>query len=160
MCEHGRRRSRCYWCLPIGKMMDSNQYCVCTNRLSPQRIKAKKKLCDKCDTVVRKRVGHVVRDKLLPELPHPPSALDDTMFGQTCDVNKRRRPDFMWEGPDRVVILEVDERGGHSDTSQTRTTSIGQLGNGVRGCTRSFIWRYLFRIASAVRNRSSGKCKA
>ena len=25
----------------------------------------------------------------------------------------------MWQGPDRVVILEVDERGGHSDSSYT-----------------------------------------
>ena len=25
----------------------------------------------------------------------------------------------MWQGPDRVVILEVDERGGHSDSNYT-----------------------------------------
>jgi hypothetical protein len=62
---------------------------------------------------------------LLPLVTHPPSALDDVMFGQTCDVTKRRRPDFLWVGADRVVQLEIDERGGHSDSNYSPECDLG-----------------------------------
>ena len=42
----------------------------------------------------------------------PPSAIDDTYFGtdgEVCDVDKPRRPDAPWLGPDRAVLCETDE---------------------------------------------------
>lgn len=57
----------------------------------------------------------------------PPSAQDDTLFGQTCDVVKKRRPDFLWIWKDRVVIGEIDENGGHGTTNYTPECDTGWI---------------------------------
>ena len=52
---------------------------------------------------------------LLSFIDHPPSATDDVTFGgSSCGVQKRR-PDTLWIGEDRVVSIEIDEKGGHPD---------------------------------------------
>lgn len=49
------------------------------------------------------------------------------MFGQTCDVVRRRRPDFLWLGEDRCVIVEVDENGGHGSANYTPSCDHGWM---------------------------------
>jgi len=93
--------------------------------LSTQRMRNGIQQCASCDDSIVDRVEHLIRPMLLPKVDHPPSALDDVMFGTTCDVTKRRRPDFLWIGEDRVIQLEVDERGGHSDRNYTPECDLG-----------------------------------
>lgn len=53
--------------------------------------------------------------------------MDDTLFGteEGCDVVKKRRPDMAWFGEDRVVIVEVDENGGHGSLNYTKECDFG-----------------------------------
>jgi len=73
------------------------------------------------------RVEVVIRPLLLAAVAHPPSAVDDTLFGQTCDVVKRRRPDFLWLGRDRCVLAEIDENGGHGSFNYTPRCDFGWM---------------------------------
>lgn len=111
--------------MPIEYMIDSKYFCACTKRLGMNRVRAGVAQCAECDASVVDRVEHLVRPILVDLVGHQPSAMDDTLFGQGCDVMKRRRPDFMWSGSDRVVIVEVDERGGHSDSNYTPECDLG-----------------------------------
>jgi hypothetical protein len=110
-------------------MIAGNQFCpiCCDKILSLARQRAGVKICAECDPTVPKRIELVIRPKLLALIEHPPSATDDILFGQTCDVVKKRRPDFCWQGTDRVVILEVDERGGHGSTNYTPECDLGWI---------------------------------
>lgn len=81
--------------------------------------------CAACDETTVDRVELVVRPLLLSSVSHPPSATDDTLFGQTCDVVKRRRPDFLWLGNDRCVLVEIDENGGHGTSNYTPSCDLG-----------------------------------
>ena len=75
--------------------------------------------CESCDDQQTKisRTEIRLRGALFDAVGHPPSAIDDTFFGNhrdLCDVNKPRKPDAAWLGHDRVVICETDE---HSHTT-------------------------------------------
>ena len=61
------------------------------------------------------RIEKIVVPKLLSLINHPPSAIDDVLLGGDACGEKMRRPDTMWIGHDRVVSIEVDEKGGHPD---------------------------------------------
>ena len=73
------------------------------------------------------RIEVVIRPLLLSSIPHPPSAIDDTLFGQTCDVVRRRRPDFLWLGCDRCILVEIDENGGHGSANYTSICDFGWM---------------------------------
>jgi hypothetical protein len=125
ICEHGRRRSRCKDCLTLQQMLSSNRFCACTKFLSPHRMRAGILQCAECDPATVDRVEVILRPMLLPLISHEPSATDDTLFGHGCDVVRRRRPDLLWLGQDRVVMLEIDERGGHSDANYSPQCDLG-----------------------------------
>jgi hypothetical protein len=95
--------------------------------LSTQRRRAGVHLCAVCDDTKVDRIEVVIRPLLLSMVNHPPSATDDTLFGQTCDVVKKRRPDFLWLGKDRCVIVEVDEKGGHGRNNYTPECDFGWM---------------------------------
>ena len=44
-----------------------------------------------------------------------------------CDVVKRRRPDNIWFGEDRVIVLEVDEKGGHGSSNYSAECDLGWI---------------------------------
>ena len=71
-------------------------------------------MCAECDPCVPQRIEKIVVPLLLSQIVHPPSALDNVMFGGSgCDA-ALRRPDTLWLWTDRVVSFEVDERS-HED---------------------------------------------
>lgn len=129
MCVHGRQRTRCAECFSADKMLRGNSFChIClTNRLSTPRRRAKLHVCAQCSTETPDRIEIVVRPLLLSLVNHPPSAQDDTMFGMTCDVVRRRRPDLLWLGKDRAVICECDENGGHGRGNYTPECDLGWI---------------------------------
>jgi len=107
---------------------DGNQWCSagCTRMVSSKRKRGGVTLCATCDPISKpRRVEILLREKLARAIDHPFSAADDTLFGQTCDVTKKRRPDLLWLGEDRCILVEVDERGGHSDPSYTPECDFG-----------------------------------
>ena len=94
--------------------------------VSSKRKRGGVTLCATCDPISKpRRVEILLREKLASAIDHPFSAADDTLFGQTCDVTKKRRPDLLWLGEDRCILVEVDERGGHSDPSYTPECDFG-----------------------------------
>ena len=106
--------------------MASKRFCAtCPTELSTQRRRAAVLHCAKCDANTVPRVEVVIRPQLRSLVMFPPSAEDDTLFGQTCDVVKRRRPDEAWFGDDRVVLCEVDENGGHGTRNYTPECDFG-----------------------------------
>ena len=107
------------------RMMDSKRFCPCTKMLSPARIRAGVLQCAECDNSVVDRIEVVIRPLLLPLVAHEPSAMDNTLFGNGCDVVKRRRPDFLWLGLDRAILLEIDENGGHSTNNYSPECDLG-----------------------------------
>lgn len=110
-------------------MLQGNRFChgCCSTLLSNQRKRAHVHLCASCDETVVDRIEVVIRPLLLSSVSHPPSATDDTLFGQTCDVVKRRRPDFLWLGEDRCILVEIDENGGHGSVNYTPNCDFGWM---------------------------------
>ena len=106
-------------------MISSKRFCPCTTLLSHQRRRAGIQQCAECDPSTVDRVEVIIRPILLRLIAFEPSATDDTLFGHGCDVVRRRRPDFLWLGHDRAIILEVDERGGHSDGGYSPECDLG-----------------------------------
>ena len=110
-------------------MLHGNTFCrIClTSRLSGHRRRAKLHVCAQCSAETPDRIEIVVRPLLLSLVHHPPSAQDDTMFGMTCDVVRRRRPDLLWLGEDRAVVCECDENGGHGSANYTPECDMGWI---------------------------------
>jgi hypothetical protein len=77
------------------------------------------KYCAQCEPNAKlARIEHIVRERLIELLDFEPSALDDATFGGvTCgkDESKRYRPDILFGDRRLVVIVEIDENGGHPD---------------------------------------------
>ena len=109
--------------------MNGTRFCrICLSKnLSRKRQRASVHVCAQCDKTTVDRIEVVIRPLLLSAVVHPPSAVDDTLFGQTCNVVKRRRPDFLWLGKDRCVIAEVDENGGHGTHNYTPNCDFGWI---------------------------------
>ena len=115
ICKHDKERYQCSECVSTDVMLQGNLFChsCCSKILSYARRRARVHICAECDEMAVDRIEVVIRPLLLSSVSHPPSAQDDTLFGQTCDVVRRRRPDNLWLGNDRCIIFEVDENGGH-----------------------------------------------
>ena len=101
--------------------MRSSRFCACTKRVQWPHTE-----CATCRKGAYRK-EHAIRDALLSIVSHEPSCLDDTLFGteEGCDVVKKRRPDIAWLGEDRVVIVEVDENGGHGTLNYTKECDFG-----------------------------------
>jgi hypothetical protein len=87
-------------------------------------------ICAECDNCVPDRIEVVVRPILIGMVGFQPSFTDDAMFGTDpamCDVVKRRRPDFIWEGDDIVIVVECDERGGHGSLNYNPECDAGWM---------------------------------
>ena len=127
VCEHGKFKAQCRDCVSATDMLGGNIFCrIClSTTLSSARKRSGIHMCAGCDVTVPDRIEHVVRPMLLQLVHHPPSATDDTLFGQTCDVVKRRRPDLLWLHTDRCVLTEVDENGGHGSLNYTASCDFG-----------------------------------
>lgn len=110
-------------------MIRGNVFChgCCSKLLGRARKRARVYTCAECDDTVVDRIEVVIRPLLLSSVAHPPSARDDTLFGQTCDVVKRRRPDFLWLGKDRCILVEIDEHGGHGSANYTPVCDFGWM---------------------------------
>jgi len=108
-------------------MLQGNRFChsCCTAELSRKRQRSGVHICAECDPRRVDRIEVVVRPLLLASVAFPPSAADDTLFGQTCDVVRRRRPDLLWLGSDRAVVLEIDENGGHGSANYSPECDFG-----------------------------------
>jgi len=117
MCPHGKERHRCTDCMSLDEIMKSPAFCnTCPTRLSPARVVGGTigtGLCASCDTRKPPRIEHVVREWLLENGAPPASAMDNVHLGgskERCGSKESvRRPDLVWVGMDRVVIIEVDE---------------------------------------------------
>ena len=60
----------------------------------------------------------------MSKIEHPPSSLDNAMFGgKGCDAGIRR-PDSVWLGKDRVVSVELDE---HSHQDRVSECEVGKM---------------------------------
>ena len=73
------------------------------------------------------RIEKVVVPILLSSIDHPPSVQDDAVFGgpgTNCDDARRRRPDLLWLGSDRIVSVEIDE---HSHVDRTSVCETGKM---------------------------------
>ena len=71
---------------------------------------------------------------------HPYDTTDVTPQGLR-DCDRRERPDVMWDRPDRIVLLEIDEdqhRNRPCECEQTRMMNISQ----ALGCERTVWIRY------------------
>ena len=124
VCQHDKLKSQCTECNTLETLQKSRGYCsICgVTRLS--KLRRKTQMCASCDKTSVDRTEVQIR-KMLLLLVYCPSAQDDTVFGQTCDVVKKRRPDLIWIAPDRVVIGEVDENGGHGSSNYTPDCDFG-----------------------------------
>lgn len=124
ICEHNQIRSKCIDCNSLEKLQNSKTFCsICgVTRLS--KLRKVSQICASCNDNSIDRTEVEIRKKLLSMVP-PPSAQDNILFGQTCDVVKKRRPDLMWVDQDRVVIGEIDENGGHGNTNYTPECDFG-----------------------------------
>jgi hypothetical protein len=102
-------------------MLSQKQFChLCLEkRLSNRRRRAGVIYCATCDETVPDRTEVVVRKLLLAELGPDciPSAADNTMIGG-CGFG-RYRPDLAFVMTDRVIIIEIDENGGHPEYAST-----------------------------------------
>tara|TARA_B100000945_G_scaffold294356_1_gene271001 strand:+ start:349 stop:1707 length:1359 start_codon:yes stop_codon:yes gene_type:complete len=124
LCAHGIRRGHCKQCQTIEELQKNRMFCnICgVNGLSKKRRKTQ--VCRGCEEHSIDRTEIQIRNALKDLVP-PPSGEDDTIFGQTCDVVKKRRPDLIWINQDRVVIGEVDENGGHGTVNYTPECDFG-----------------------------------
>ena len=118
-CIHGIVRETCGECMTLEDMASSRNWCRGCNTILGGKKHREIGLCATCDDGQTKiaRTEIRLRGALFDAVGHPPSAIDDTFFGNhrdLCDVNKPRKPDAAWLGPDRVVICETDE---HSHTT-------------------------------------------
>ena len=76
----------------------------------------------------------------------------DVVPQELKDCNRRERPDVMWDRPDRVVILEVDEdqhKNRPCQCEQTRMMNVSQ----ALGCERTVWIRYNPDSFSSVESR-------
>jgi hypothetical protein len=96
--------------------MTSNVFCrICAStRLSRIRKRSGLFTCAECDPCIPTRIEKIVVPMLLAKIEHPPSGLDEAVGGQTCGEGIRR-PDMVWIWKDRIISIEIDERGGHPD---------------------------------------------
>ena len=74
-------------------------------------------MCAKCDASRPPLRQDQVWSLLESRLP-PPSIRDDQCIAtssSSCQTHTRRRPDFCWIAPDRIVHVECDEYDSHKD---------------------------------------------
>jgi hypothetical protein len=124
MCTHGRQRRQCTECVSIEEVFRSKRFCrLCTSKLlSARRVRSGMQFCAGCDDSVPERIETVVVKKLLEILKeYPPSAIDNVVLGKcaTDSENKKHRPDLAWVLDDRIIIIEIDENGGHPNYEAT-----------------------------------------
>lgn len=125
ICVHDKRRSQCTECQTLEELQRNKMFCnICGVTGLGSKKRREKQMCAKCDDRSVDRTEVEIR-KALSGLVPPASGQDDTLFGQTCDVVKRRRPDNIWIGTDRVVIAEIDENGGHGTNNYTPECDFG-----------------------------------
>lgn len=118
-CKHEKQKNDCFLCLKDDKIFSSKTFCPCGTMLSTARIRSGITTCATHDTKHPKlRIEHRVVEMLTVLLQFEPSAADNiTLGGKACDNAGTRRPDTLYIGPDRCIILEVDE-----DSHQDRET--------------------------------------
>jgi hypothetical protein len=119
ICEHGIQRPRCSACTTTEQKLNSKYWCiVCLDTLlSKNRRRSGVKLCNACDQTCPQRIEKVIRPLLIEEVGFEPFAKDDLVFGGSDCIGstseKRARPDLAWAETGVVVIVEIDEDGGH-----------------------------------------------
>ena len=129
ICSHGKQRVQCKECVTASEMSDGNRFCIgCYSKLlSQQRRRAGIRLCQECDASKPQRIEVLLRPQIIQNVKFPPSAIDDTLFGNGCDVSRRRRPDLAWFGEDRAILLEIDENGGHGTMNYSAECDFGWI---------------------------------
>jgi hypothetical protein len=96
--------------------------------LSKSRLRAGVRLCAGCDPLVPTRIEKIVVPLIVSSVGHPPSAMDDSLFGGTaCGLKAMSRPDVLWASREVCVVLEVDERSHMDNTPECEARRMSDL---------------------------------
>ena len=113
-CEHGNYRDRCPKCIDYSKGIPKRLCKICLEtQLCGKRIEIG--ICAGCDTNKAPRIEIEMRRLIEKYVGHEASSTDTTIANddQICENMTKHRPDITFADPTVVIVVEIDEDGGH-----------------------------------------------
>ena len=113
-CDHGNLRHRCPECIDFTKGISIYLCKICLEtQVCGKRIEIG--ICAGCDTNKAPRIEIEMRDLIKKYVGHEASSIDTTIANdnQLCENMTKHRPDFTFADRTVVIVVEIDENGGH-----------------------------------------------
>ena len=127
-CEHGNLRDRCPECIDFSKGIPKKLCKICLEtQVCGKRIEIG--ICAGCDTNKAPRIEIKMRHLIKKYVGHEASSIDTTIANdnQMCENMTKHRPDITFADTTVVIVVEIDEDGGHpnreSDCESKKITS-------------------------------------
>ena len=117
-CDHGKFRNECPECIDYTKGIPKRLCKICLEtQLSGKRIEIG--ICAGCDTNKAPRIEIEMRRLIEKYVGHEASSTDTTIANddQICENMTKHRPDITFADPTVVIVVEIDEYGGHGHPS-------------------------------------------
>ena len=117
-CDHGKQRDRCPECIDYTKGVSIYLCKICLEtRLGGKRIEIG--ICAGCDTNKAPRIEKEMRRLIVKYVGHEASSIDTTIANdnQLCENMSKHRPDITFADKTVVIVVEIDEDGGHCHPS-------------------------------------------
>ena len=113
-CDHGKQRDQCPECIDFSKGISKKLCKICLEtQVCGKRIEIG--ICAGCDTNKAPTIENEMRDLIEKYVGHEPSSVDTTIANdnQLCENMTKHRPDFTFADRTVVIVVEIDEDGGH-----------------------------------------------
>ena len=111
ICTHNRQRHECPDCLKLGKTLQKRAWCnACGSKRLSSEARRAEGLCASCAGLQPKTQDNFIKE-VIAKVNHPPTGIDNIVFGGQGCASRHRRPDICWLGVERSIIVECDEDG-------------------------------------------------
>jgi len=93
-------------------------------------------ICAKCDPEASEiiRTEEITREMIIEIIKFPPSLIDRSIIGKSCQGLKKRRPDFIYVLSNAAIVIEIDEDSHVEYDSSCENTKISQQNEAIQLC--------------------------